>query len=323
MTNEPPPPAAGVRIEWDALPESVRARVETWLGSPVVEAKTQFGGFSPGVAAKLLSADGRRIFVKAVGAEPNRTSPKFHRRELAIVAAIPASAPVPRLLWSHDESEADGGWVTLAFESVDGHPPAQPWDAVELARVMASLADLSEALTPSPLPAGSVPALRDWVLIRNRYWARTVATAPDGLDTWSARHAPTFAAMEAKVGELAAGETLLHLDIRGDNILLTGDRVWIVDWPHAHIGAAWVDLLLMAPSVAMQGGPPPAELFLQHPAGRTAPDEAVTAMVAMMAGFFTWEALQPPPPGLPTLRPFQAAQAAVAREWLRQRTGLN
>jgi hypothetical protein len=30
---------------------------------------------------------------------------------------------------------------------------------------------------------------------------------------------------------------------------------------------------------------------------------------------------QPPPPGIEAVRAFQAAQAAVAGDWLRQRTG--
>jgi hypothetical protein len=34
----------------------------------------------------------------------------------------------------------------------------------------------------------------------------------------------------------------------------------VVDWPHACRGAAFVDVVLLAPSVAMQGGPQPADL---------------------------------------------------------------
>ena len=45
----------------------------------------------------------------------------------------------------------------------------------------------------------------------------------------------------------------------------------------------------------------------------------VDAELAAVAGFFTARALEPPPPGLPTLRPFQAAQAEVARAWLAER----
>ena len=35
-----------------------------------------------------------------------------------------------------------------------------------------------------------------------------------------------------------------------------------------------------------------------------------------MAGYLTERSLQPPPPGLPMLRRFQAAQGEVARRWL-------
>jgi len=41
-----------------------------------------------------------------------------------------------------------------------------------------------------------------------------------------------------------------------------------------------------------------------------------------MAGYFTRSALLPPPPGLPTLRPFQAAQAEIARRWAAERLQL-
>jgi hypothetical protein len=43
--------------------------------------------------------------------------------------------------------------------------------------------------------------------------------------------------------------------------------------------------------------------------------------LAAVAGFFTHRAPEPPPPGLPTVRAFQAAQGIVARGWVAQRTG--
>jgi hypothetical protein len=92
--------------------------------------------------------------------------------------------------------------------------------------------------------------------------------------------------------------------------------VAVVDWPHACRGAAFADLVLFAPSVAMQGGPEPAALLARSRAGQGASREAVTAVVCALAGFFTESALRPAPPGLPTLRRFQAAQGEVARRWL-------
>jgi hypothetical protein len=95
----------------------------------------------------------------------------------------------------------------------------------------------------------------------------------------------------------------------------------MVDWPHARVGASWVEAVFFAPSVTMQGDPPPEELVAQHPYGRQADSDALSAVVAAVAGFFTREGLQPAPPGLPTLRPFQASQGEVSRGWLARRTG--
>lgn len=104
-------------------------------------------------------------------------------------------------------------------------------------------------------------------------------------------------------------------------LLTPEDGVLVVDWPHARAGVSWVDAVCFAPSVAMQGGPLPEALLDRHSHGRSADPEAITAVVAAVAGFFTGEGLRPAPPGLPTLRAFQAAQGQAARAWLARRTG--
>ena len=154
-----PPPDRGVRLDWSDMPSRVRSEIERWLGGAVVGAVTQPTGFSPGVAARLTADDGRRVFVKAVGPEPNAIAPKLHRREISIVTALPRAAAVPRLIWFLDEGE--GGWVVLAFEDVDGRHPMQPWRIDELDRVVAAMEDLSMVLTPSPLPDNMVPTAGD------------------------------------------------------------------------------------------------------------------------------------------------------------------
>lgn len=313
------PPASGIRLEWWALPAELRLAVEGWLGEPVAEATTQEGGFSPGVAARLRTVSGHRVFLKAVGPEPNADAVRFHRREQRIASALPATAPAPRLLWSFDGGE--GGWVALIYEDIAGRQPHLPWREDELDRVLAALGDLSAALTPSPLPATVAGLIANMGIFRTRWWGRMVDTPPPMLDPWAARHLDTLAALELAAGAAATGETLLHLDLRADNLLLTPERVVVVDWPHARIGAAWVDSIFLAPSVAMQGGPDPATLFARHPASHGASPEAVTAVIALIAGYLTWSELQPPPPGLPTLRAFQVAQGLIARRWLAERIG--
>ncbi len=315
-----PPPAEGVRLQWAAVPEQLRALAERKLGSAVVSAASQPTGFSPGVAARLQLADGRRVFVKAAGPEPNPGVPAIHRREAQIVAALPAAAPVPRLLWWHDDAES--GWVVLLFEEVAGHTPAQPWLREELERVVAALVELGAALTPAPPGLPAVRSAGEVFTTQLCGWGQLLAegsAARSRLDAWSARHLEALAALEAEAPAAVAGETLLHLDVRADNVLLTPERVWFVDWPLACVGAAWVDILFFAPSVAMQGGPPPEQLIARHPGVRSADPAAITAAVASIAGFFTQRSLEPPPPGLPTVRAFQAAQGAVARAWLAER----
>src|SRR5258708_26974596 len=108
-----PPPAEGVRLDWLAVPERVRSAMEQWAGSTVVSAISQRTGFSPGVAARLRLADGRRLFVKAVGPEPNPYSPAMHRREARIVAALPDSVAVPRLRWLFVEGATGSGVLAV------------------------------------------------------------------------------------------------------------------------------------------------------------------------------------------------------------------
>lgn len=326
MTYEPtslPPPDRGVRIDWADIPEHVRSEVECWLGGAVVSAVTQPTGFSPGIATRLKTDDGRRVFVKAVGPEPNAETPAMHRRESKLVPALPDIAPVARLMWSYDEGE--GGWVAMVFEDVEGCHPIRPWRTDELHRVVAAMEDLSQLLTPSPLPVAIAGRASDVFATEIRGWRRLRDEHPSRLaqvDGWSRRHLEALVSVEDTVTEMLEGDTLLHMDIRADNILLTPERVWFVDWPHACVGPEWLDIVAFAPSVTMQGGPPPEEVISMSPACLAADSAAITATVVALAGYFTHKAVQPPPPGLPTVRAFQGAQGFVAREWAAHRMGL-
>lgn len=310
------PPARGARRDWSELPGHILEALESGLGARVTAAESQPGGFSPGIAARVTLGDGRRAFVKAVAHEPNPTSPQFHRQEARIVGAIPDHAPVPRLLWSLDEGEE--GWVVLALQDIEGAEPNQPWVPSELDRVLEASGELYAALTPSPIEA---PLAAERLSSSINSWHLLLDEAPAGLDEWSARHLAELVTLEALVADAVAGDTLVHFDLRADNILLTSDQVYFVDWPHAAVGAAWLDCVAFAPSVAMQGGTEPEELLRRWPTGAEADSDAVTTAVACVAGFFTQRSLLPAPPGLPTLRSFQAAQGAIARRWLAQRTG--
>lgn len=314
MYSANPVPARGVRVHWDDLPRTVRDAIELRLGSTVTEAVTQPGGFSPGMAARLRLADGRRVFVKAVSEAANPDTPKMHRREAGIVSALPASAPVPRLQWIYD----DAGWVALGYDDVDGRHPGDPWTDSDLELVTKALQKMAADLTPSPVQTDETAAgaLRHGI----NGWRLALERDEKRLDSWAEKHLARLAELESRAPGFAAGETLLHFDTRADNLLIAGDRVFVLDWPSARVGPAFVDWVAMAPSVAMQGGPDP-DVFLRRFDLAGVSDEAIDAVACSLAGYFVVRALDPPPPGLPTVRAFQAAQGVEALRWIRRRTG--
>lgn len=303
-----------MRVHWDDIPRDVRAAFEQRLGARVVDAATQPGGFSPGLAARLRLEDGRRVFLKAVHEAANPESPEIHRREGRIMAALPAGAPAPRLLWIYDEA----GWVALCLEDVDGRHPHEPWTEHDLGLVIAALREMAAALTPAPMDPGYTVAagfrdnIHGWQVLKRRGERR--------LDPWARRHLARLARLEAGAPGVAEGDTLLHFDLRADNILISGERVYVVDWPWARTGAAWIDWVGMAPSVAMQGGPDPETFLRRFGIDRISP-KAIDAVVCTIAGYFIRHSLEVPPSGLPTLRQFQAAQGRIAVAWLRERLG--
>jgi hypothetical protein len=81
-----------------------------------------------------------------------------------------------------------------------------------------------------------------------------------------------------------------------------------------------VDWLALAPSVRMQGGPMPSELLRRAALGDVS-ERAINATLASLTGYFLAYSRRPAPPGIPTLRSFQAAQGEVALAWLRERVG--
>ncbi len=309
-------PAAGVHLPWTRVPVPVQAWA-AGLGGGVPDAVRDLpGGFSPG-ATSILEWPDRSVFVKAVGPELNPDSPGLHRREAVVSAALPRSPRLPRLVETYD----DGDWVALAFDAVDGRPPRHPWDAAELELVVEALAAMHDELTPSPAP--SIDPLDVYERRNFGGWAMLAALdePPAGLDPWARAHLGELAELESGWPAACQGPTLVHGDVRSDNVLLTRDGVVFVDWPHGAVGNPAFDAVVWAPSVVLEGGPPPEELLSWHGPSRRSDPDAVSALLAAVSGFFVSHSLHPAPPGLPTIRPFQAAQGEVALAWLRRRQG--
>jgi len=304
----------GVRIEWADLPLPVRSAVESIVGGPVVETSSEAGGYSPGSADRIVTASGRRAFVKAVSSSLNPESPHLHRREARIVNVLPEDLPIPRFLGMHD----DGGWVALVFDDVDGRHPRL--SGTDRAAVLTAL----DSISARPLPAQTLavlPPLADELRQDFQGWERLRSAPYPGLDPWAARNQARLESLSAAAADALSGNRLVHGDLRSDNLLIGSEgKVVLVDWPWAAHGAPWFDALSVLIDARVSDPSCNTETVLQEHAIFAASDpEKVNAVLAGLAGYFVDSARRPPPSGLPTLRAFQRAEGIACLAWLRER----
>ncbi len=296
------------------MPAAIHRWVERELRSTVVSAVTQSGGFSPGAAARLVTASGRRAFVKAVGVSLNPDSIAIMRRERAAMERIPALPWVPRLLGAYD----DGDWVGLLLSDVEGEEPAHPWSGAHVDRVFDALGDLTEALTPSPWP--DAPLVADNRALRVG-WTVVRDDPPSDLDPWARDRLDTLVGFQERTVAAVHGESLVHWDIRADNVLLTDDGgVVFVDWAWAARGASWLDTTLACLDVVVSGSDVDVDrLLATHPRTADVDPDDITALLSTLTGTFAERSRAPAPPGLPTIRAYQRVVERALLAWVRRR----
>lgn len=311
---EPFPLATGSRLQWTEVPGRVRAAVERQLGSPVVSATNQRGGFSPGPAARIACADGTRAFVKVAGLPVNEESVKLHRREARVSAALPSWVPAPRLLHVYD----DGEWVALTFEEIAGRLPAAPWRPADLEPVLDALQQLATRGTPCPVP-DLRPAQDKLARAFGRYRELAAEPPAEPLTRWELANLDTLIDLVDATVAASAGDTLVHLDVRSDNVLLgPAGQVWLVDWPWAVVGAPWIDSAMLTVETAIHGLDAQS-IVDASPLLSTVDPPILTGFIAGLAALWAHAYRLPAPPGLPTLRPFQRANHAATLRWLQTR----
>lgn len=304
--------ATAVRLQWYELPGLIRARIEERLGGRVVAVTSQDSGFSPGFAARLVIGRRQRVFVKAASVEDTPDLASAYRVEAETSARLPEEVPAPVLRWTFDEA----GWTVLCFDDVPGHPPHRPWRPEELTASLTALTVMAQALTPGP-PDLVVPEAREWLRDDFGYWTRLAGHGSGETDPQVAE----LAALEKDALDALRGDSIIHADLRDDNVIVgDGGQVWFCDWNWASRGAPWFDLLLLLISARADGYDTDA-LFAAHPLGADVDAEAVDAVLAGLAGYFTRSSLLPPDARSPHLRAHQASYAAAALSWLAVRRG--
>jgi Ser/Thr protein kinase RdoA (MazF antagonist) len=196
------------------------------------------------------------------------------------------------------------------LEDLGGAHWPPPWRQSDVDAVKAVLAEI--AATPPPAGLDGVP--RETLAFK---W-RDVERDPEpflalGLCTRAWLDANLAQLRDAAERAPFEGSALLHLDVRSDNIALRDGRALRVDWNWACAGNALLDTVTWAPTLNVEGGPPPEDVV---------EGEGVPELAAALAGFFAAKAgLAPPATGL-RVRDVQRKQLTVALPWAARALGL-
>jgi aminoglycoside phosphotransferase (APT) family kinase protein len=291
------------RLGWDSVPPSAVRALEVGLAGRVVEAGAPVGsGFGGQYAGPVRLHDGRRVFVKA--APPwIEFQASCLLAEADILPRLPDGVPHCRVL----ALASVGGWVMLALERLDGVMPGSPWTPEHLDAAYASCSALARLAPPASLTDRQWGAhfhrddrhAADLRAIRDGTYRRPAAHGVDAyLDAVVARRGPELADL-AEASRGVAGRSLLHNDLRPDNLLVgPGGRAYLLDWNWVCLGPPWVDFLELLPQAHRQGLD--VRRWLDAPLLAGADDETADAVLAAIAVKMLGGQDEELAPGLPT-----------------------
>ena len=116
----------------------------------------------------------------------------------------------------------------------------------------------------------------------------------------------------------AQGDALVHFDLYPHNILLAGERVLFVDWPHARPGSPVIDLVtLLSGAAADRLDPEP--ILRAHPALAAIPRGTIDSILVAHAGFLLNGGVSAAPPGLEAITAAKLHVGLGALWWLHRR----
>jgi hypothetical protein len=289
----------------DEPPPALVDRVTAMMGERPVEWRRTTGGYSTAERWVVTFEGGSSVFVKS-GAGSLAT---FLRAEYEHVYSRIEAPFLPRLVGWTD----DGAMPILLLEDLSTAywPPA--WLDGQVGAVLRVLVDL-QAYAPALTGLFDVQAAHtDAALATN--WSNVAKHPTEFLrlglcsESWLRRALPALAGAAAETP--LAGEDVLHLDVRSDNLCFRATQAVMVDWNHVCLGNRKLDIAFWLPSLHSEGGPKP---------------EAITAMEpgwpAVVSGYFAARAGLPPITQAPMVRDVQLSQLRAALPWAVRALGL-
>lgn len=287
-------------LQWESLPPDRVAAIEELTG-PIVKAESAAGGLMPGMAAFVHAANGR-YFVKGIPADSPAAG--LYEREIAANAALLASVPAPRMLYSSTE----GGWLVMVLDYLEARDADLSPGSPDLDRVLSAVAAISAASAW----VSALPVQVNLIALQDKATA-LLARQPGG-EPWTSYQA----AIERFDAAALTGDRLVHYDLHPGNLKVTADAdVVAVDWAFACAGAPWIDAVFLVPRLIEAGHSPASaeRLVSRLPAWRTAPASTVTALATLWTIFREYKAIYGPEDD----RAFRRQAAHAGRTWVEYR----
>jgi hypothetical protein len=235
--------------------------VEEAMGQPVVTWRKPHTGLSLAQRFIATLADGSSVFVKAAVDDDTE---RWLRNDYLIASTLDDLVP-DVVAWT----QADGRAVLISEDLSDAHWPADHdriehgvrkpvwWRSGQLDLLVETL----ERLADMPAP----PSLEPLEAIYEPQWL-SIAEHPGmflGLGlcdaAWFERVLPDLLSAEATLD--LGGDTLVHNDVRSDNVCFRGDNVILVDWCDPRRGDPTFDLANLLQGLPMEGGPDPYDVL--------------------------------------------------------------
>lgn len=269
--------------------------VSAMLGSPVVSHLEVSGGYTHAFRGVAQTSNGASAFVKAATDE---ATARWLRLERDRYVELSGLSFMPRCLgWQDGERPI----LVLEDHSADYWPP--PWRPGDVEAVITSLQKLREVE-----PSVSLPRLDEFPGMFESW--EVVAHDPEpflslGLVTpdWLRNNLPILIECASKVP--LEGDSIVHLDVRSDNLVLIEDRALLIDWNWARKGNPEIDLAFWLPSLSFEGGPNPDQIMPDAP-----------NLAALVSGFFAAKAGVPlVSPRTQAIKTLQIKQLRTSLPW--------
>lgn len=236
-------------------------RVEDCLGRRGVHWHKPHTGLSPAQRFVVKLDDGASVFVKAAVDDWTERGLRTEHLLLSTLTHL-----VPRVIAWIDaaprsvlilEDLHDAHWPADHFRQIDGATLPVLWKPGQRELLYAALERLGATRAPDELPPLREVFAPEWPAIAadpKPFLSLALCSAH-----WLERSLPALLRAERELD--LTGDSLVHNDVRSDNVCFQGERVILVDWSEARRGSARFDLASFLGSGVIEDGPDPYDIM--------------------------------------------------------------